>query len=114
MCFEHHTQLLTDKDAELVNLTNKKGVLPIFDAISKNKINATRILLENEAYISERNQGHTILHVAAQIFDKEMVELLLANGAEKLVNAQEMGEGENGVLPIHMVSVGGHMGIVEL
>jgi len=47
------------------------------------------------------------LHFAAHVGHKEIVELLIANGAD--VNAKD-----SGIIPLNLATGGGHMEIVEL
>ena len=52
--------------------------------------------------------GWTSLHFALQLDHKEIVELLIANGAD--VNAKA----EDGVAPLHVAAGGGHKEVAEL
>ena len=83
---------------------------PIHDAAERGDLAAVQIELNNGEKVNAKDMDNwTPLHIAVRFKHQELVELLIASGAN--VNAQ--GGWQQGA-PLHWASSAGHMKIVEL
>jgi ankyrin repeat protein len=84
------------------------GCSPLHTAAVKGDVEKLRTLIENGAYVDDRDpDGRTALHYAAQRGNKECVDLLLAKGAN--VNMKD----NRFYAPLHHAAVGGSKDCVE-
>jgi cytohesin len=90
---------------------------PIHDAAKDGYLTVVQAHLDAGANVNAKNEdGWTPLHFAAQYSHKEIVELLIANGAD----VKAMGESspvfswQGGFTPLHYAAVNGHEKIAEL
>lgn len=72
------------KNGAHVNKTNKNGQTPLMYTIFDNHVETAQVLIEHGANLEARTRdgATTVLHQAARIGTKEMVELLLKSGAK--------------------------------
>ena len=83
---------------------------PIHDAAERGDLAAVQIELNNGEKVNAKDMDNwTPLHIAVRFKHQELVELLIASGAN--VNAQG---GWQKAAPLHWASSAGHMKIVEL
>jgi len=83
---------------------------PIHDAAERGDLAAVQIELNNGGKVNAKDMDNwTPLHIAVRFKHQELVELLIASGAN--VNAQG---GWQKAAPLHWASSAGHMKIVEL
>ena len=85
--------------------------MSIHDAADKGNIEAVKQHLDSGRDVNAKDQkGKTPLHRAASEGHKEIVELLIAKGANVNVNAKN----EFGSTPLHVAAFQGHKEIAEL
>jgi hypothetical protein len=71
------------------NLPSSQGATPIMNAVQSNKIDHFNLLLQSGALVNARdNRGFTALHRAAEMGHTKFVEILLRNGADKTIVAE--------------------------
>jgi ankyrin repeat protein len=71
------------------NVTTIEGATPIMNAVQSNKINHLNILLKAGALVNfTDNRGFTALHRASEMGHEQIVKILLNNGADKLIVAE--------------------------
>ncbi len=71
------------------NVKSTEGATPLMNAVQSNKINHLNQLLNSGASVNARDdRGFTALHRAAERGHAEITEILLANGADKTVEAE--------------------------
>ena len=92
----------------------------LFQAVSYDRDPAAvRTLIEKGANVNQIANGVSPLHWAAAIGEKEILQILLENGADPNVRAQKtkrgtLDEAEEGRTPLHFAALQGHAEIVEM
>ncbi len=76
-------RLLIEKGAD-VNVPDKEGYPPVYWAVEKGQVNIVGMLLDKGVNINfvEKRHGRTLLHIAAIKGYKDVVDILLAKGAD--------------------------------
>jgi hypothetical protein len=85
-----------------------KGATPMMNAVQSNKVQHLLLLIKWRANVNARDKrGFTALHRAAEMGHKEIVEILLDNGADKTIAAE-------GHTPLSLAEMRANEAIVEL
>jgi ankyrin repeat protein len=101
-------ELLKKLGAEEVKEYDRELDESLLQAISEGDIDEVKSLISEGANIYTRQWGGTTLHIAAQVGHKQIVELLIATGAN--VDAKDVADNT----PMHCAASGGHRDVVEL
>lgn len=90
------------------NATSLEGATPIMNAVQSNKPDKLNLLLQSGADINYRdNRVFTALHRAAEMGHIEIVKILLANGADRSIEAE-------GHTPLSLARAQSNSEIIEL
>ena len=102
-------ELLIAKGAD-VNVKARDGHTPLWAAVRPNHLETARLLVSKGADINATcdKGGNTALNIAARFAQKDVVEFLLANGAEE--HAAE----DDGWTTLQYAALGGNKDIVEM
>ncbi|MDE3023407.1 MAG: ankyrin repeat domain-containing protein [Pseudomonadota bacterium] len=92
-------------DGANINFKDTAGFTPLHWAAELGKTNIVKVLVANRADINSSNGGITPLHFAA---NKEIAELLIANGAN--VNAKA----DDGTSPLHLAATNDNVSVARV
>lgn len=97
-----------------VNATDKFGESALSLAILFHQNDAVKALLAGRPKLDTRHGGWTPLHIAVMLGDKDMVQMLLANGANVAAKSEPISPDQKIMTPLMVAVRGGNREIVSL
>lgn len=83
-------KLLISHDKNLINKTTRFGATPLHFAVNVSSTECLFLLLQNGANVNQVNDnGNTALHLSTACFNKDIVKMLCAYGADKSIRNKD-------------------------